>query len=1016
MVLLVFLTTFYFISPGVEAAVTINTSTSATATQYSHQRKTWYDGTLYWAAIMDTSTSIRLYYSSNGSTWTQNSSAAITGITNLSDFTIYGDSSYIFLAYCVTTATSTCSAVQAGSAQSYPASNNWAWSAAPASIGLGSVIASSTRTLISMTKDTNNKLRVTAKYFNGGTNYQIISSVSTNANDISVWTASNINPATTTSTQYANVASLSSGDIYSVISEGSVIKGYKNTAGTWDTNPVLISSGTSGYTTNASLVSNSSTSEAYLSYIDSGGKTIFQKMINSNNMTSTKINDSGNPGTIDAKARSIVRTSNGTLYSFIDSGGTCGVWKSSDGLSWVEVDSAHHPTCTNTSSGNHSVAIAVDNTDKLHLVYLAANGDSSFKYNTLTSDTYGTVENIPIGAAISFNRSVDISIDSNNVPHVVFEWEASPPYSIKYSNRVGGSWDASPTTVNSTNLSGSSFNASITLDKDDKPQILYDDPPPNPTISASIGNQNDASSFTIQDLNTNINNSSGSVSRSSLAVDKIGNTWATYIDSATNYVTLLKHNYGDPWSTWQAAVTNSNVGKETSVAVSGNTVYIIYINSLDDIAVDTYNGSTWGGENTLQNGTFTDVSVRWAYNNNNQNKPLDYLYSDGTDIYYNQMPMWSNQVILDSNAGNAYTSITLNTSTNDLYIFWIRSNTTYYSKSSSPYTSWSSPASSYSTSTNTWLTSAATISSALCPFYMFTSGTGSPYDIKFDKPNCSPNAPTISTPTSGVTGVSLTPVFTLKSTDADNDYIRYRIYLYQSDCSTAVGSSPFTEPSGTPQTGWTGQDAGAGSNTAYAGNFVIGSSTLATYTYQGTLTAGTVYCWKADAIDPGGSNSYSTASSTQLFTTNYTPTVPTLTQPVNSSTNVSLTPEFRLYSTDPDNDYLKYKIDVCSTNTCSSIVRTIDQTSLQTGWTGQSVQTANAYTSGQTAIHLYQTAALSPSTQYWWRAYAVDPGGIGTFSAASGINTFTTVASATPNQVKISGGNVNIGGGVIIKP
>jgi len=131
--------------------------------------------------------------------------------------------------------------------------------------------------------------------------------------------------------------------------------------------------------------------------------------------------------------------------------------------------------------------------------------------------------------------------------------------------------------------------------------------------------------------------------------------------------------------------------------------------------------------------------------------------------------------------------------------------------------------------------------------------------------NSAPNTPMLSTPASGATGISTTPSLTLSTTDVDSDYVRYRIYLYQSDCSTPVSGSPFTQPSGLPQTGWSGQDAGPGSNTAYA--TTPSSGTTATYAYQSTLSNSTTYCWKADAIDPGGTNTYGTASATQLFTT-----------------------------------------------------------------------------------------------------------------------------------------------------
>lgn len=127
--------------------------------------------------------------------------------------------------------------------------------------------------------------------------------------------------------------------------------------------------------------------------------------------------------------------------------------------------------------------------------------------------------------------------------------------------------------------------------------------------------------------------------------------------------------------------------------------------------------------------------------------------------------------------------------------------------------------------------------------------------------NAAPAAPTLITPSSGGTNILVTPSFTLRASDADSDYLQYKIALYQSDCSTLVGTLDQT----VSQTGWSGQDQQTG--TAYAGSSTLTSSTVATYTYQGTLTNSTTYCWKAAAIDPGGSNTFGGYSATQLFTT-----------------------------------------------------------------------------------------------------------------------------------------------------
>ncbi len=285
-------------------------------------------------------------------------------------------------------------------------------------------------------------------------------------------------------------------------------------------------------------------------------------------------------------------------------------------------------------------------------------------------------------------------------------------------------------------------------------------------------------------------------------------------------------------------------------------------------------------------------------------------------------------------------------------------------------------------------------------------------------------APTLITPTAGGISVPLLAQFQLRSADGASDYLRYEIVLYDATCTTEQTGlgSPFTQPTGTPQTGWTGQDAQ--SSTAYASNPVVTSSTIATYTAQSALTPGTVYCWKARARDPGGTNTWSNYSATQTFTTNAAPNAPTLILPTNGATAVSRTPEFRLKTTDVDSDYVKYRFIICNTNNTSNcvwggsgsfVLRSIDQTSSQTNWASQSQSSGTAYTSGQTAVYNYTFTDLAANTTYYWRAYAIDPGGANTWSSASSISSFTTVTSATPREVRVRGG-VNIGGGVVINP
>ncbi|MBI3384566.1 LamG domain-containing protein, partial [Candidatus Gottesmanbacteria bacterium] len=120
--------------------------------------------------------------------------------------------------------------------------------------------------------------------------------------------------------------------------------------------------------------------------------------------------------------------------------------------------------------------------------------------------------------------------------------------------------------------------------------------------------------------------------------------------------------------------------------------------------------------------------------------------------------------------------------------------------------------------------------------------------------NNTPTAPTISAPTNGATGVAATPSITISSTDADSDYIRYKIQI-ATDAAFSQNLSTFDQT--VSQTGWSGQNAQTG--TAY------NSGSNATYTIQSSLLSGKRYFIRAYATDPNGSNIWSSASSLTTF-------------------------------------------------------------------------------------------------------------------------------------------------------
>lgn len=129
--------------------------------------------------------------------------------------------------------------------------------------------------------------------------------------------------------------------------------------------------------------------------------------------------------------------------------------------------------------------------------------------------------------------------------------------------------------------------------------------------------------------------------------------------------------------------------------------------------------------------------------------------------------------------------------------------------------------------------------------------------------NVAPNAPTLNEPTDEATNVIFLPALKMTTTDADSDYLRYKIDLCENVAMT-TNCSTFDQT--VSQTGWSGQDAE--SSTAYA------SGTQATYTLQSSLVRNMTYYWRAYAIDPGGSNTWSNSSLIFSFTTFVVPYAP----------------------------------------------------------------------------------------------------------------------------------------------
>ena len=247
--------------------------------------------------------------------------------------------------------------------------------------------------------------------------------------------------------------------------------------------------------------------------------------------------------------------------------------------------------------------------------------------------------------------------------------------------------------------------------------------------------------------------------------------------------------------------------------------------------------------------------------------------------------------------------------------------------------------------------------------------------------NYTPNTPTLTSPANNTTNQKITVPLKTFTTDLENNSLLYKITVCTNAAMT-TGCQIFDQNAS--QVGWSGQNTTIGATSAYT------PGTVAAFIPTSQLSSGTVYYWQSQAIDPSGSNLWSSPQSTPWsFTTSYAPSIPN-NVPINPNQLPKVS--FSLSAIDADSDYLLYQITLCKDMAMSIGCTTFDQTSTQIGWSGQDAGIGNtsAFASGTLATYSIQTTLALNST-YYWKSAAIDPLGTNTWGPTqSSPSSFTT--------------------------
>jgi hypothetical protein len=323
---------------------------------------------------------------------------------------------------------------------------------------------------------------------------------------------------------------------------------------------------------------------------------------------------------------------NDKIAVFIDSG-SIEVWKQADSSPTI-VDTDLASTVFGGGAFGY-VHAAIDGNDDIHVItsctseqtrdvaYVICDLDTGFGAWEEALDYTDATPSVP---------GCSISLDSNDKPHILVVDRVTDTGStqdnVYYTEKTGASW-ATPTKIGERTTNTDAYNRpKITLRNSDYIEALYyfdtDDNPAYRSYTGSWGSESVYSEAT-------------GVNYPYSVTSTTGGTVYRYHKScggATDEVAENNVSTGYPPS-------SALVDKGVSAALDGTDRYFFYIQypTGRDVNLISNTGSGWTDEGDLQTGTCDYVIAEWAYNNENQNGEISYIFEEGTSIYYDSFAL-----------------------------------------------------------------------------------------------------------------------------------------------------------------------------------------------------------------------------------------------------------------------------------------------------------------------------------------------------------------------------------------
>jgi len=328
----------------------------------------------------------------------------------------------------------------------------------------------------------------------------------------------------------------------------------------------------------------------------------------------------------------IVEASDGLCYAiFINSSGDLCVYD--DVFGSIALGDSNTPTVVHGSGATIvRVAATIDSADLIHIVSAAEDAyirDIAYATYNIGTSTIGTWEEAAAYDQVPNTglHQVEIDIDGSDYPWICYE-DAAKVHGSTYHHgmlveKTSGSW-STPEVVDSPNQS--SYNVHFAVGTGGESHYIW------PVASNyDYRTRTAGGSWGTINLYSSVIPDASELLISCVTVTSGGTVYRYWIRRNTTTDFLLRENNSTIFS---SPMVHDTYRVMSATAVADDTRYAVYIEESRDVYVARNTGSGWTSLGSVESGSYSRVWT--ARNFNNPPTCLNYLFSEGTNVYAGQ--------------------------------------------------------------------------------------------------------------------------------------------------------------------------------------------------------------------------------------------------------------------------------------------------------------------------------------------------------------------------------------------